>query len=343
MPPKALLVLGKLYDWEVGNLFGVSNHTARNWRLGQGIEEVCKTCRIAELKQVDDPGFENRCPQHAKPPPAFVSPEPLVLEAAEAEIVELEERRDAALVRVKALSAHLLRGEPLPGWLDRQIRPFRDVSDEALQVLVTVDKNKDAAFELVVRPASSFGWEDVLQALRQGQTVTRKVWGDLVYLELKPSCGEVFIFRGFAETGTAPLDVSLTTAASQLDLRKALQGLGGKPNFSAIARSMLADPLWVDAKSRADTHQSLAAMLNRKDFSRLLFGGRKKPVFIAVLAESLGISRDELVEAFQREHRLAGIRVKLKLGTTEWVSKTHSPTTGDLIADDWCIHGGEKE
>jgi len=159
MPPEALPVLGKLYDWEVGNLFGVSNQVARDWRLARGVESVCKTCRIAELKQVDDPGFENRCPQHAKPSPAFVSPEPLDLEEAEAEIVELEERRDAALVRVKALSANLLRGEPLPGWLDRQIRPFRDVGDEALRVLVTVDKNKDAALELLVRQQDENGGE----------------------------------------------------------------------------------------------------------------------------------------------------------------------------------------
>ncbi len=147
IPEGADLVLGKMFDSEAAELLGVHWQKAREWRLALGIEPVCKACYNAKKK-----GYENRCPVHAKPPPDLPDNQraSLGLGATEKRIEELDRRRDAAAVRIKALTRHLVWGEPLPDWLDKEIRPYRNRSERVL-LLLAEDGDRDAALEIRIR------------------------------------------------------------------------------------------------------------------------------------------------------------------------------------------------
>jgi len=53
-------LLGKRFDSEIAQMFGVSHGKARRYRIQAGIAPVCRTCRLAEVK-----GVVNFCPQHS--------------------------------------------------------------------------------------------------------------------------------------------------------------------------------------------------------------------------------------------------------------------------------------
>lgn len=53
-------LLGKRFDAEIAQMFGVSHAKARRYRMQAGLAPVCRTCRLAEVK-----GVVNRCPQHS--------------------------------------------------------------------------------------------------------------------------------------------------------------------------------------------------------------------------------------------------------------------------------------
>ena len=60
VPIKVRGVLGKLFDREVGALFGVSTQTVQLWRTSLGIDPVCKACRLAVRE-----GRTNTCSSHS--------------------------------------------------------------------------------------------------------------------------------------------------------------------------------------------------------------------------------------------------------------------------------------
>jgi hypothetical protein len=60
VPLKVRGVLGKLFDREVAELFGVSTQTVQLWRKRMGVSPVCKACRLAVRE-----GRTNTCSSHS--------------------------------------------------------------------------------------------------------------------------------------------------------------------------------------------------------------------------------------------------------------------------------------
>lgn len=60
-PDDVAPLLGKMFDTEIGVMFGMPGGKVRAWRVAAGIPAVCRTCRLAQRA-----GRVNRCPRHTQ-------------------------------------------------------------------------------------------------------------------------------------------------------------------------------------------------------------------------------------------------------------------------------------